>query len=83
RHLVMPEGVAGTEKIMEFLATDISPNTYVNVMDQYRPCGGAHQDACINRRLTAKEYRDALDAAKRAGLSRLDPRDRPRLVFTF
>ncbi|MCP4667399.1 MAG: radical SAM protein [Deltaproteobacteria bacterium] len=83
RHLVMPEGVAGTEKIMEFLATDISPNTYVNVMDQYRPCGGAHHDACINRRLTKQEYRDALDAAKRAGLTRLDPRDRPPLVFTF
>ncbi len=83
RHLVMPKGVAGTEKIMEFLAAEISPNTYVNVMDQYRPCGSAHHDEFINRRLRAQEYRDALDAAKRAGLTRLDPRDRPRLVFRF
>ena len=83
RHLVMPRGVAGTEKIMEFLATEISPNTYVNVMDQYRPCGSAHHDEFINRRLRTQEYRDAVDVAKRAGLTRLDPRDRPRLVFRF
>ena len=81
RHLVMPKGVSGTEKIMEFLAAKISPNTYVNVMDQYRPCGDAHHDEFINRRLNTQEYRDALDAAKGSGLTRLDPRDRPRLVF--
>jgi putative pyruvate formate lyase activating enzyme len=83
RHLVMPGGVAGTEKIMDFLASQISPNTYVNVMDQYRPCGSAHYDTWINRRLKAQEYREALDAAKTAGLTRLDPRVRPRLVFRF
>jgi putative pyruvate formate lyase activating enzyme len=82
RHLVMPNRVSGTEEIMEFLAKEISPNTYVNVMDQYRPCGSAHQDEFINRRLHSKEYRDALDAAKKAGIQRLDERDRIRLIFT-
>lgn len=81
RHLVMPNNTAGTESIMAFLADEISPNTYVNVMDQYRPCGYAHQDALINRRLKAREFRDAIDAAKSAGLKRLDPRDRIRIVF--
>ncbi|SPD75206.1 Radical SAM domain protein [uncultured Desulfobacterium sp.] len=81
RHLVMPNNVAGTEKIMDFLATEISKNTYVNVMDQYRPCGAAHEDEMINRRLTAGEYIDAVEAAKKAGLTRLDPRIRPRLIF--
>lgn len=81
RHLVMPNNVAGTEKIMAFLATEISKNTYVNVMDQYRPCGAAHEDETINRRLTAAEYIEAVDAAKKAGLTRLDPRIRPRLIF--
>jgi len=81
RHLVMPEGVAGTKEIMEFIAGDISPNTYVNVMDQYRPCGTASQDQYIDRRLTAREYRDAVDAARKAGLNRLDSRDRVRLIF--
>jgi len=83
RHLVMPNGVAGTKKIMEFLAKEISTNTYVNVMDQYRPCGTAERDELVNRRLTAKEYNEALDTARKAGLTRLDSRDRLRILFRF
>ena len=81
RHLVMPEHIAGSEKVFEFLAKEISPHTYVNVMDQYRPCGEAHKDEYINRRLSSQEFRDATDTARKAGLTRLDPRDRIRLVF--
>lgn len=81
RHLVMPNRVAGTEEIMEFLAREISPDTYVNVMDQYRPCGSACGDEFINRRLHSKEYRDAVNAANKAGIERLDERDRIRLIF--
>ena len=81
RHLVMPNNTAGTEPIMAFLADEISPDTYVNVMDQYRPCGHAHKDAFINRRLTAREFREAIDTARHSGLKRLDPRDRSRIVF--
>ncbi|MBN1106492.1 MAG: radical SAM protein [Deltaproteobacteria bacterium] len=81
RHLVMPHGIGGTREIMRFLAEEISPDTYVNVMDQYRPCGEASRDEFINRGLTAREFRDATDAAREAGLRRLDPRDRIRLVF--
>ncbi|RLC27692.1 MAG: radical SAM protein [Deltaproteobacteria bacterium] len=83
RHLVMPNGVAGTEEIMSFLSESVSRDTYINVMDQYRPCGTAMRDEWINRRLTAREYRDAVAAAKRAGLTRLDPRDRVPLIFRF
>ena len=83
RHLVMPGKIAGSEKIMAFLANEISSNTYVNVMDQYRPCGEAHDDEFINRRLTSQEYRDAMDAAKEAGLMRLDTRDRIRFIFSL
>ena len=81
RHLVMPNNLAGTEKTMAFLADEISTNTYVNVMDQYQPCGEAHRDPLINRRLEMREFRDATNAAKRAGLKRLDQRDRIRLVL--
>lgn len=83
RHLVMPGGVAGTGEIMDFLAKEISPNTYVNVMDQYRPCGAACHDEVIRRRLTSDEFRDAVAAARNAGLSRLDPRERMRVVFAL
>jgi len=83
RHLVMPNDVAGTGKIMEFIAEEISKDTYINVMDQYRPCGNAEQDEYINRRLTAPEYRDAISSFKNAGLTRLDTKDRIRLILGF
>jgi putative pyruvate formate lyase activating enzyme len=81
RHLVMPNNIAGTSDIMGFIAEEISLNSYVNVMDQYRPCGMAQGDEYINRRLDAREFREAMDAAREAGLSRLDPRDRVRLIL--
>jgi putative pyruvate formate lyase activating enzyme len=81
RHLVMPGRVAGSEQIMKFLADEISPDTYVNVMDQYRPCGMAGRDQSIGRRLTAQEFREVLDWARSAGLRRLDSRDRERIFF--
>ena len=83
RHLVMPNDVAGTHRVMDFLANEISLNTYVNVMDQYRPCGNAGTDELINRRLTSDEFRRAVGAARDAGLSRLDSRERPRIIFGF
>ncbi len=60
RHLVMPNNVAGTGNIMEFLAKEISPDTYINLMDQYRPCGAADKDEFINTRLEANEYINVL-----------------------
>ncbi len=72
RHLVMPAGLAGTEAILRFIATQISADTYVNVMDQYRPCGEAAGRPDIGRRITGEEYRKALQAAQEAGLRRLD-----------
>lgn len=81
RHLVMPDGAAGTADIMNFLAEEISIDTYVNVMDQYRPCGQADKDPAINRSLTSQEYREAVAATKKAGLHRLDSRERPRILF--
>jgi putative pyruvate formate lyase activating enzyme len=83
RHLVMPNDAAGTKEISAFLAGEISPETYVNIMDQYRPCGTAHQDPLINRRLTSQEYRESVRTAKDQGLTRLDPRDRFRIVFSI
>jgi len=81
RHLVMPNGASGTKEVMEFISKEISANTYVNVMDQYRPCGTAHQDAYINHRISSKEYAVALESARNAGLKRLDQREGFRLLF--
>jgi len=68
RHLVLPEGLAGTGQVMRFLAEEISVDTYVNVMDQYRPCYKADQDNRLTRHITAKEYAEALGEARDQGL---------------
>ena len=72
RHLLMPNWVAGTKDVVEFLAQEISRNTYVNIMDQFRPCYLATSDPKINRRITRSEFRQALEWAQKAGLSRFD-----------
>jgi putative pyruvate formate lyase activating enzyme len=76
RHLVMPGGVAGTPEVMRFLAEEVSPDTYVNVMAQYRPDNkvSAEKFAEINRPITRAEYAEAINLALAAGLSRLDER---------
>jgi len=81
RHLVMPHGIAGTKDIMEFLSKEISDNTYVNVMDQYRPCGTVYQDEYLNNRISGEEYSVALKWAHNAGLKRLDSKQGHRFLF--
>ena len=78
RHLVMPGEIAGTEQILRFLAEEVSPDTYVNIMDQYYPAGRVSdaQFVEINRHITGAEYERAREAARRAGLWRLDARSR-------
>lgn len=81
RHLVLPEGLAGTKAVMRFLAEEISKNTYVNIMDQYHPCGDIPHDSALHRRITAEEYNQAINIADEEGITRLDKRDRYRLVW--
>jgi len=73
RHLVLPEDLAGSTTVMPFLAS-LSPNTYVNVMAQYRPQYRAREVPALTRSITAAEFRRALQAARDAGLHRLDQR---------
>jgi putative pyruvate formate lyase activating enzyme len=84
RHLVMPEDIAGTWEVMDWIARELSPTTYVNVMAQYYPAGKVSRTeyAEINRPVTSAEYERALDGAWRAGLKRLDSR-RPSYLGSF
>lgn len=68
RHLVMPNGIAGTPEVLHWIAQELSPETPVSVMDQYFPAYKALNDPRLNRRLTWKEYSEALDAMAAAGL---------------
>lgn len=74
RHLVLPGELAGTAGWMNFLATELSTETYVNLMDQYRPCADACSLPGLDRTLTAEEFRRAREATVASGISRLDER---------
>ena len=83
RHLVMPGALAETRAILEWIATELGPDTYVNLMDQYRPEGSVSETKYseINRRLTGGEFRTAQRMAADLGLRRLDERNpHPRLL---
>jgi len=80
RHLVLPRRLAGTREAMHFLATEISKNVYVNIMDQYRSCGDIPPHSPLDRGITQEEYNEALEAAKKEGITRLDKRERFRII---
>lgn len=81
RHLLLPDGLAGTPEILRFLAEEISPNTYLNLMDQYRPAYKAHLFPELNRPITAREYEAAVQIARKAGLRRLDQKRAKFILF--
>ena len=70
RHLVLPNDIAGSEEVLKFIAKEISTNSYVNVMSQYRATGKAHQYKELSRYLTRKEFDRAIHIATRLGLTR-------------
>jgi putative pyruvate formate lyase activating enzyme len=88
RHLVMPGCLDETKAILEWIASTLGPDTYVNLMDQYYPAGKVGQSAYpeINRKLTSAEFHEAQRIASDLGLRRLDvrrphPRLRRRMMF--
>jgi putative pyruvate formate lyase activating enzyme len=76
RHLVLPSGMAGSAKILRFLAEEISTDTYINIMAQYRPAYRALEFPPFDRSPSRKEYTHVLDLADKYGLHRLDSRNR-------
>jgi putative pyruvate formate lyase activating enzyme len=72
RHLVMPNGVAGSEKVMEWIANNLPKDTYVNIMSQYHPVFKAFEHPEISRRITRQEYMKVVRRARELGLTNLD-----------
>ena len=71
RHLVLPQGLAGTAEVMRFIAQELSVHSYVNVMAQYRPENKASNYPELSRRISAEEYQEAVELARAQGLHRL------------
>jgi putative pyruvate formate lyase activating enzyme len=78
RHLVLPGGLAGTREVMRFIARELSINSYVNIMPQYRPCGRAAEIEGLNALLSQADFQTALQEAAAEGITRLD---QPRRAF--
>ena len=74
RHLVLPNELAGTETVLRFIAEEISPNTYINIMGQYHPSFHASEYPEIAQAVQPGEMREAFEIAQRTGLGRLDER---------
>lgn len=72
RHLVMPNNVGGTKEVISWIAGNLPKDTYLNIMSQYRPAYKAHLYPAISRRITSKEYREAVEWARKSGLTNLD-----------
>jgi putative pyruvate formate lyase activating enzyme len=72
RHLVMPGNIAGTESVVAFLARELSPDTFINLMAQYHPAGKVSNNMFneINRCVTRQEYSEAVNIARAEGLHR-------------
>ena len=83
RHLLMPGDLAGTASWLSFLAREVSPETYINIMDQYRPCGQAssYPELCASLPGGARDA--AIAKARSLGLIRLDSGPRIRLKDLF
>jgi len=70
RHLVLPNGAAGSFRVIDFIAEHISKDTCFNIMDQYRPCYKAYMHRELSRRITVQEYKEVIDYAYEKGLRR-------------
>lgn len=79
RHLLLPCGMAGTRDIMRFVAREISPNTYVNIMPQFKPHGRSHKIKELLQPISEEDYAAALQAVREEGIKRIERR--PGLVF--
>ncbi|MFQ5866440.1 MAG: radical SAM protein [bacterium] len=70
RHLVMPEDIAGSRSVLEFIAKNISKNTYMSIMAQYHPAHLAFEFPELSRRISKREYDAVLKMADELGLER-------------
>jgi putative pyruvate formate lyase activating enzyme len=81
RHLVLPSDIAGSDRVLRFLAEEISTDTYLNIMAQYRPCYRAGEKPELDRRPTRQEVAQVFELARQYGLHRLDDRGPARILY--
>ena len=70
RHLVLPNNLTSSKRVFEMIASVLGPDSYLNVMEQYRPCYKASEYPDLARPLSRKEYAEAVTLARKVGLWR-------------
>ncbi len=80
RHLLMPDAKADSESIFTFLADQVSRNCYVNIMEQYRPCGTVKNYPELGETISPDYYQEMIAAAGKSGLTRIEPNDFSQLL---
>ena len=80
RHLVLPKGLAGTEEAIRFIAEEISRDTFVNLMSQYRPCYRAMEIPGLDRMVNPKEFNEAISILKKHGIHRGEIQSLPGMM---
>jgi putative pyruvate formate lyase activating enzyme len=71
RHLVMPENLSDTDKVLEFVAEEISKDSVVNIMSQYYPAHKSYTFPELSRRISRNEYNEAVKSAEKLGLTNI------------
>jgi putative pyruvate formate lyase activating enzyme len=71
RHLVLPNQIASSFTILEFIAHNLSLNTYLNIMTQYRPCYLSYRYPELARPITKSEFEEVINYAQKLGLKRI------------
>ena len=69
RHLVLPNGIAGSKQVFEWIASNLGKDTSVSLLAQYYPAHKAPQTPLLAHRITEEEYREAVTTLKESGLS--------------
>ncbi len=72
RHLVLPNNIAGSKKIIDFIVENLGDDVYLNIMAQYRPCFKAKNYPELNRRITLEEYEEIVNYAISKGIKNID-----------
>ena len=80
RHLLMPDNMDDSKAVFSFLANEISPDCYVNIMDQYRPCFKASEHQELLKTISGSAYEKARNIAGQCGLKRIDEKDIGQLM---
>jgi len=68
RHLVLPDGIAGSEESLPWLVSEISPGVAVSIMSQYHPAHRAYKYRELNRRISPGEYVEVVGLVERLGI---------------